>query len=175
MTLGWAHALLAFVVLQRLAEVVLDRRNTRMLMALGAQESGAGHYPVMVALHTAWLIGMALLTAPNPPVRPGWLALFALCQVLRIWCVVSLARYWTTRIVVLPGAAPVTRGPYRYLRHPNYLIVACEVPALPMALSLPWLALVFGLLNLALLGHRIRVENAARAVVAHNIGSVPKS
>jgi methyltransferase len=172
MTLGWAHALLALVALQRLAEVAVDRRNTRALMAKGAREFGAGHYPVMVALHTAWLVAMALLTAPNPPFRLGWLALFAVCQVLRVWCVVSLGRYWTTRIVVLPDAVPVRRGPYRYLRHPNYLIVACEVPALPMALSLPWVALSFGLLNLALLAHRIRVEDAARApLAAHNIGS----
>jgi len=172
MTLGWAHVLLALVALQRLSEVVYDRRNTRALMARGGREFGAGHYPVMVVLHTAWLVAMAVLTAPNPPVLPGWLALFAVCQVVRVWCVVSLGPYWTTRIVVLDGAAPVTRGPYRHLRHPNYLIVALEVPALPMALSLPWVALVFGILNLVLLAHRVRVENAARATLtAHNIGS----
>lgn len=172
MTVGWAYVLLLLVALQRLAEVAFDRRNTRALMAEGARQFGAGHYPVMVALHTAWLIAMAVLTEPNPPVRPGWLALFAVCQVLRIWCVVSLGPYWTTRIVVVPDSVPVTRGPYRYLRHPNYLIVAFEVPVLPMALSLPWVALVFGLLNLALLAHRVRVEDAARAsLTAHNTGS----
>lgn len=172
MTLGWAHVVIALVALQRLSEVVYDRRNTRALLARGGREAGAGHYPVMVLLHTAWLVAMAVLVQPNPPLRLGWLALFALCQVLRVWCVVSLGPYWTTRIIVLDGARPVTRGPYRYLRHPNYLIVAFEVPALPLALSLPWVALVFGVLNLLLLAHRVRVENAARATLtAHNIGS----
>ncbi|HVZ14165.1 MAG TPA: isoprenylcysteine carboxylmethyltransferase family protein [Bauldia sp.] len=171
MTFGWAYVLLALVVVQRLAEVAYDRRNSRALMARGAREFGANHYPVMVVLHTAWLAAMAVLTAPNPPIRPWWLALLALCQAGRVWCVASLGPYWTTRIVVLEGSEPVTRGPYRYLRHPNYLIVAFEVPALPMALSLPWVAAVFGVLNLALLAHRIRVEDAARAPLAHNSGT----
>jgi methyltransferase len=154
------------VALQRLGELVYDRRNTAALLARGAREAGAAHYPLMVLLHAAWLAVMFILTAPNPPLLWGWLALFAACQVLRVWVLATLGPYWTTRVIVLDGVAPVARGPYRYLRHPNYLIVAFEVPALALALSLPWVALVFGVLNLALLAYRIRVENAARAGVS---------
>lgn len=162
MTLGWAHALIVLVALQRLGEMLHDRRNTRALLARGAHEAGARHYPLMVLLHAAWLLVMFVLTAPNPVPQWPWLFLFALCQVLRVWVLITLGPYWTTRVIVLDQAPPVASGPYRYFRHPNYLIVAFEIPALPLGLGMPLVALVFGLLNLALLAYRIRVENDAR-------------
>jgi methyltransferase len=162
MVLGWAHLLITFVALQRLVELVYARRNTQALLARGAIETGARHYPLMVLLHGGWLIALAVFTPPNPDPRWQWLAVFFVCQGLRAWVLTSLGPYWTTRVITLPGAAPVRAGPYRYIRHPNYLIVAIEIPALPLGLGLPWVALVFGLFNLALLAYRIHVEDGAR-------------
>jgi methyltransferase len=151
--------ILLFVTFQRLAELVLARRNTIRLLGEGAREVGAGHYPFLVAMHGAWLLGLWLL-APSRPVRLAWLAVFAVFQALRIWVIASLGRRWTTRIIVLPGAALVRRGPYRFLRHPNYLVVAGEIAVLPLAFGLPLYAAVFSLLNAALLTLRIRTEDA---------------
>ena len=162
MSLGWAHALIVLVALQRLGEVVIDRRNRTALMARGARESGAVQYPVMVALHTAWLVAIFVLTAPNPVPRWFWLGVVALCQAMRVWVVATLGPYWTTRVIVLDGTQPIRTGPYRFLRHPNYLAVAVEVPALPLALGMPAVAAVFGVLNLGMLAWRIRVEDEAR-------------
>jgi methyltransferase len=162
MSFGWAHLLIAFVAVQRLAELAYARRNIRTLLARGGIESGAGHYPLFVGLQGGWLAAMFLLVEPNPEPRWLLLAAFALLQGLRVWVIASLGPYWTTRVIVVPGAVPVTDGPYRWLRHPNYLIVALEVPILPLALGLPWVALAFGALNVGLLFHRIRVENRAR-------------
>jgi methyltransferase len=163
MILGWAHVLIALVALQRLAELARARYNTRALLARGGVESGAAHYPLFIVLHGVWLVTLFTLTDPNPEPRWGLLGLFAILQALRLWVIATLGPYWTTRIVTVPGAVPVRSGPYRYLRHPNYLIVALEMPTLPLALGLPWVALIFGTLNLALLSYRIRVEDRARA------------
>jgi methyltransferase len=162
MILGWAHALIALVALQRLAELMYARRNTQALLARGAIETGANHYPLMVLLHGGWIIALAVFTEPNPGPQWLWLAVFFLCQGLRAWVLTSLGPYWTTRIITLPGAMAVSTGPYRYIRHPNYVVVALEIPSLPLGLGLPWVALVFGLLNLALLAYRIRIEDGAR-------------
>jgi methyltransferase len=162
MILGWAHALIALVALQRLAELVYARRNTQALLSRGAIETGADHYPLMVLLHGGWIVALAVFTEPNPDPRWVWLAVFSTCQGQRAWVLTSLGPYWTTRIITLPGAVAVRTGPYRFVRHPNYLIVALEIPSLPLGLGLPWVALVFGLLNLALLAYRIRIEDEAR-------------
>ncbi len=126
-------ALLAFVTLQRLGELVLANRNTRALRARGAIEVGAAHYPLIVALHAAWLAGLWLL-AWNRPVELVWLAVFISLQLARVWVIASLGARWTTRIIVLPGEALVRRGPYRFVSHPNYLVVAGEIAALPACL-----------------------------------------
>ena len=152
--------LLGFVTLQRLAELLIARRNTRALMARGAREAGAAHYPVMVALHLAWLGGLWLL-ALGHQVQVGWLAVFLLLQALRVWVLLTLKGRWTTRVIVLPGEQLVAAGPYRLVRHPNYVIVAGEIAALPLAFGLPLYALLFSILNAAMLWVRIRVENAA--------------
>lgn len=157
-----ARLVVLLVAAQRLAELVLARRNTARLLAEGAVEHGAGHYPLIVALHAAWLLAL-LLRAPGP-VAPVWLAAFLLLQAGRVWVLASLGRYWTTRIITVPEAPLVRRGPYRWLRHPNYLVVALEIPALALALGLPWEAAGFGLANAAVLAWRIRIEEQALAL-----------
>ena len=159
MILGWAHLLILAVALQRLLELFYAQRNSRALIARGGREVGAEHYPLFVVLHLSWLVAIAVLTAPAPPLNIGLLAVFAALQLARVWVIWSLGPYWTTRIITFDEEPLVRRGPYRIVRHPNYLIVAFEVPVLPLALGLPAVALVFGALNLALLAYRIRIED----------------
>ncbi|MFZ5791892.1 MAG: isoprenylcysteine carboxyl methyltransferase family protein [Pseudomonadota bacterium] len=155
------QAVLAYVVAARLTELIHARRNARRLLAAGAIEHGAGHYPAIVALHALWLAALWLLVPPKSPPNGALLGLFAVLQLLRLWVILTLGRFWTTRILTLPGAALVRRGPYRLCRHPNYLVVALEIPLLPAAFGAWWLAVSFGLANLALLAWRIRIEDAA--------------
>ncbi|WP_300302367.1 isoprenylcysteine carboxylmethyltransferase family protein [Ferrovibrio sp.] len=156
--LYWA---LAFVVLQRLAELAWAARNTKRLLARGAREHGARHYPLFVLLHASWLAAIAL-TVPADA-EPSWLllGLFALLQLGRVWVIASLGPYWTTRVITLDDAPLVKRGPFRFLRHPNYWVVAGEIAVLPLAFGAWPVALAWSLLNAALLRHRIRVEEAA--------------
>lgn len=161
MTLDGARIVVALVAVQRLGELVLARRNTARLMAEGAVEHGRAHYPLIVALHAAWLAVLAVQAAG--PVNPWWLAVFVALQAGRAWVLGSLGRYWTTRIVTVPTAPLVRRGPYRWMRHPNYLVVALEIPVLALALGLPGAALGFGAANLVVLGWRIRTEDRALA------------
>ena len=155
-----AVILLALVTTQRLGELVLARRNTRRLLARGAYEVGARHYPLIVALHAAWLIGLWGL-AWDEAVRPLWLGVYLLLQAFRAWVLLSLAGRWTTRIIVLPDEPLVRRGPYRVIPHPNYLLVAAEIAVLPLVFGFWVYALVFTALNAAVLTIRIRAENAA--------------
>lgn len=156
--------LLALVTLGRLAELVVARRNTRALLARGGVELAAGHYPLLVILHTAWLAAM-WLSIGQAVLHPAWVAVFLLLQVGRVWVLGTLGRRWTTRIVMVPGETLVRRGPYRYVNHPNYVVVVGEIAAVPLALGLPVLALVFTALNAAVLFIRIRAENAALAAL----------
>ena len=151
------------VALQRLAELVYARRNTRALLAAGGTESGAGHYPLLVLLHSAWLAALLVLVPHDAPAHWGLLGLFLLLQAARVWVIVSLGRFWTTRIITLPDAPLVRRGPYRWLRHPNYLVVALEIAVLPLAFGAWQLALVFSALNAAILAWRIRSEERSLA------------
>ncbi len=162
-------ALLAFVTAERLGELWLARRNTMALLAGGAHEVAAGHYPLIVALHTLWLAGLWVF-GRNGAFDPGWLAIFLGLQVLRVWVLVTLGRRWTTRIIVLPGAPLVTTGPYRFTTHPNYLVVVGEIAVLPLCLGLPWYALAFSAANAAVLFIRIRAENAALHAAQHAVG-----
>jgi methyltransferase len=155
-----AVLVLALVTAQRLGELVLARRNTARLLAQGGVEHGAGHYPLIVALHAAWLGGLWLL-AWDRPVQPGWLAAYLVLQGLRAWVLLSLGRRWTTRIIIVPGETLVRRGPYRFVSHPNYLVVAGEIAVLPLVFGLPIYALSFSALNALVLAVRIRVEAAA--------------
>jgi methyltransferase len=152
--------ILTLVTIQRLGELWLSRRNTRRLLAQGAREHARGHYWLIVALHAAWLIALWLL-APSRAIDGFWLAMFILLELARIWVIASLGSRWSTRIIVLPEAQLVRRGPYRWLNHPNYWVVAGEIAVLPLVFGLWSLAVVFTLLNAALLGFRIRQENRA--------------
>ena len=156
---------LAFVTVQRIAELVLANRNTRRLKAKGAVEASPGHYPLIVALHAAWLGGLWVL-GWNRPLQLGWLAVFAVLQAGRLWVLASLGERWTTRIIVLPGAPLVRRGPYRLFSHPNYMVVAGEMLVLPLAFGLVLYGVVFSLLNAAVLFVRIRAEQAALRTAA---------
>ncbi|MBV9557307.1 MAG: hypothetical protein JO254_09515 [Pseudolabrys sp.] len=157
---GQGTWLVAFLIVQRLAELVLAQRNTSRLIAQGGVEFGRPHYLLMVALHASWLA--ALIAAGHArPINPIWLAVFIALQAGRVWVIASLGPRWTTRIIVLPGAAPIAAGPYRFVRHPNYIIVALEIAVVPLALGLPGLAVIFSLANAAMLYVRIKVENEA--------------
>ena len=153
-------ALLAFITLQRLAELVLAERNTRRLMAKGAYEAGRDHYPLIVVLHAAWLAGLWLL-GWRRPINAWFLSAFFGIEALRVWTLVSLGQRWTTRIIVLPGAPLVRRGPYRFMAHPNYLVVVLEIALAPLALGMASYALLFTLLNAGVLVIRVRAETAA--------------
>jgi methyltransferase len=157
-----AVAILAFVTVQRLIELVIARSNTRYLLARGGIEIGRGHYPLLVVLHAAWLAALWWY-GRQAPVNLVLLALFMVMQALRVWVLATLGRRWTTRIIVLPGAPLVARGPFRFLRHPNYCVVVAEIALLPLALGLPWLAVLFSILNALVLTIRIRAENGALA------------
>jgi len=152
---------LGLVILQRLAELAVARRNTRRLLARGGREIGAGHYPLMVAMHAAWLAAIAFTTPLDT--QPDWwmLGFYLLLQFARVWVIATLGEYWTTRIITLDDAPLVAKGPFRFVRHPNYLIVTAEIAVLPLAFHNPWVAIVFTVLNLFMLRHRIRIEQRA--------------
>jgi methyltransferase len=152
--------ILALVTVQRLGELWLSRRNTSRMLAQGAREHAPGHYPLIVALHAAWLAALWWL-APPRPVDGFWLAMFVLIEIARVWVLASLGRRWTTRIIVIPGEPLVRRGPYRLLSHPNYAVVAAEIAVLPLVFGLWQIAFVFTLVNAAVLAVRIRQENRA--------------
>ena len=160
---------LAFVVnalgvVQRLAELVYAERNTKALLARGAVEVGRAHYPLIVLLHAAWLVAIVVFLPPDPPINFLLLAIFVVLQGLRVWVLATLGPYWTTRIITLPGAPLVRRGPYRLLRHPNYTVVVGEIAVLPLVFGEYWVAVVFTILNALMLFWRIRQENTALAM-----------
>jgi methyltransferase len=152
--------ILAFVTAQRLFELWLANRNTKRLLAAGAVEHGAGHYPLVVALHASWLAVLWWL-APGQPVDPLWLVLFLLLQLGRLWVLATLGPRWTTRIIVPPEAPLVRAGPYRFVSHPNYWVVAGEIVALPLVFGLWPVAIVYSVSNAAVLVIRIRAEDRA--------------
>lgn len=152
--------ILALVTLQRVGELWLSNRNTRRLFADGAREYGRSHYPLIVAVHVLWLVALWWL-APGRPIDALWLAVFVLLELMRIWVLATLGRRWTTRIMVLPDAQLVRRGPYRLVNHPNYVVVIGEIAVLPLVFGLWQVALAFTVLNAAVLAIRIREENRA--------------
>ena len=165
-----ATFILLLVTAQRLGELVLARHNTNRLLAKGAIEIGRGHYPLVVALHAAWLAAL-WIWGRDQDINVLALIGFAVMQGLRLWVLATLGARWTTRIIVLPGAPLVTAGPYRYLSHPNYAVVVGEIALLPLALHLPWLALLFTILNAAVLFIRIRVEARALSAIGDRLAA----
>jgi methyltransferase len=160
----------ALVGVQRLIELVLARRNERRARARGAVERGRSHYLFIVALHSLWLLATlieGLLRGPElPALWPIPLALFLLVQPLRYWALVSLGERWNTKILVVPGARPIRRGPYKYLSHPNYVVVVVEILTFPLIFGAWVTALVFTVLNAAMLWVRVREENRALTELA---------
>jgi methyltransferase len=160
MAFGAGAILLAYLTVQRLAELWWAKENEARLMTAGGIEYGHSHLPLIILFHAAWMAGLWLL-AYDRPVEPFFLALFVVLQVARFWVLATLGRRWTIRIIVVPGERLVARGPYRFLRHPNYAVVTGEIAVVPLALGLPAYALVFSILNAAMLAIRITAENAA--------------
>jgi len=167
---GWLALFLALVIVQRAGELALSARNARRLRARGARESGAGHFPLLVLVHVLFPLGLAgevlLLGARPGPLAPLWLALWLAAQALRYAAVRALGERWNVRIWVLPGAPLVHSGPYRFLRHPNYVAVAAELLAAPLIFGAWRTALGISLLNLVALRIRIRAENEALGVTS---------
>jgi methyltransferase len=154
----FAVSVLTFVTLQRGAELVLARRNTNRLLAQGAFEASPGHYPLIVLVHAAWLLGLWILATRISP-NPILIGLYALLQLARLWVLATLGERWTTRIIILPGAPLQRAGPYRFVSHPNYCVVAAEILLLPCAFGLFTFAAIFTVLNAAVLAIRIRAED----------------
>jgi methyltransferase len=157
-----AYLILALVTLQRLGELWLAEHNTRRLLARGAHEVGRGHYAFVVAVHAGWLATLWLL-GPGPPIHVLPLVIYLALQGARAWVIATLGERWTTRIIILPGAPLVRHGPYRWVDHPNYLIVIAEIAVLPLVFGLPVVAAFFSALNAVVLWVRIREENRALA------------
>jgi methyltransferase len=151
----------AIVALLRVAELLYADRNTRRLRALGAVEIAPQQYPWFIVLHASWLASLLLFIPANTPPNLYMLAIFALAQVARVWVIATLGDFWTTRVITLPGAPLVRRGPYRFVRHPNYVIVSVELAVLPLAFGAWIIALIFTCANAALLAWRISAEDAA--------------
>lgn len=169
-----AYIIIALVAVQRLAELVYAERNTQTLRARGAVEIGRAHYPLIVAVHATWLIAIVVLLPRDVQINFVLLAVFVVLQALRVWVLATLGPYWTTRIITLKDAPLVRRGPYRFLRHPNYTVVTGEIAVLPLVFGEVWVAVVFSILNAAVLTLRIREENQALAVrrtLAGNAGA----
>ncbi|RSK25319.1 isoprenylcysteine carboxyl methyltransferase family protein [Bhargavaea beijingensis] len=157
--------LIGLVIIQRLVELRVAKRNEQKLKSRGAFEAGASHYPYMVAMHIGFFISLiaeVLLTdRPLSPIWPVLLAVFLAMQVLRVWCLASLGEFWNTKIIILPGASVVKRGPYKWLRHPNYVIVTTELLVLPLIFQAYFTTIVFMALNAWMLSVRIPAEERA--------------
>ena len=151
---------LLYIVAQRLVELVIARRNTAALLARGATEHFPRHYPLIVLVHGGWIVAMIVLGWDNP-VHLGWLAAYALIQILRVWTLTSIGRRWTTRILTVPGETLVAKGPYRFIPHPNYMVVIAEILVAPLVLGLPLVAAVVSALNAAVLVIRVSAEERA--------------
>ena len=157
----WAWVILGLITLQRLAELVLAKRNTARLLAKGGTEAGAGHYPLIVLLHAAWLLVLWLLVPGDSPIGMPFLIAAVLLQGLRYWVIATLGPYWTTRIITLPDAPLIASGLYRFLKHPNYVVVVLEIALIPLIFGAWEIAAVFSVLNAIALAIRIRAEDEA--------------
>ena len=150
---------IAFLIVQRLGELVIAKRNTARLMERGAKEYAPEHYPIIVAVHTLWVLAIVAL-GWDQPILWSWFVIYAVLQLFRVWILTSLGGRWTTRIIIW-NEPLVARGPYRFIKHPNYILVIAEIIAAPMVLGLTWVAVVFTVLNAIVLAIRIPAENKA--------------
>lgn len=165
--------LIGLVILQRLVELAVAKRNEKWIVSEGGYEVGAAHYPWMILLHSSFFIALlAEVLLVNPGISSIWgflLPLFLLVQAARIWCLCSLGRFWNTKIMILPHATIVKKGPYRIIRHPNYLVVTMELIILPLLLNAYFTAILFTLLNIWMLSVRIPVEEKALTKMTNNL------
>lgn len=156
---------LTIVIIQRLVELFIAKRNEKWMKSQGAFEAGASHYPYMVAMHVFFFVSLIVevivFDRGFSPIWPLFLAIFLVAQLLRVWCLSSLGRYWNTKIIVLPNANVVRKGPYRWIRHPNYVIVATELIVLPLLFSAYFTAILFTILNIWMMSVRIPAEEQA--------------
>ena len=153
---------LGYVIAERLIELPIAARNTRRLLAQGGIEHSPRHYPLIVAVHTLWILAMVVFGHDNP-VSYAWLGVYAVLQVMRVYILGTLGRRWTTRIITVPGEAKVTKGPFALVPHPNYMLVIAEILVAPLVLGLWEVAAVFGALNAAVLTVRVSAEERAWA------------
>lgn len=157
--------LVSLVVVERLVELAIARSNERWIKRQGAIEVGAGHYRLMVVMHVAFFVSLVVEVVLFHRRPASWdfapFLIFLMAQCIRVWALWSLGRFWNTKVLVLPGAAVVRRGPYRFVRHPNYLVVCLELLALPLAFQAYFTALLFTVLNGLLLAVRIPIEERA--------------
>ena len=170
----WINVIiLSLVTLQRAVELYIANRNTKRLIANGGFEIGSGHYPLIVILHAVWLAGLwYLVLTQRPEVSYPWIFAYLVLEAARGWIIAALGSRWTTRIIVVPGEELVDHGPYKYFRHPNYMVVAGEIFILPMAFGLWWYAILFAALNGGLLYWRIRSEEEALKPLREDVQSV---
>ena len=159
-----AALFLAYIIFERLIELPIANRNTKRLKAAGGVEHSPGHYPLIVAVHTGWILAMVWFGHDNP-VSYLWLGLYAVLQLLRIYILGTLGRRWTTRIIVVPGETKVSKGPFALVPHPNYLLVIAEILVAPLVLGLWEVAAIFGALNAAILVIRVSAEERAWASI----------
>lgn len=157
----WLWVVLIAVAAQRLWELWLADRNTKRLLAEGAVEIGAAHYPLFILLHASWLAAIAIVTPWGTVPNLWWLGLYLLLQLGRLWVIATLGRFWTTRIITLPAAPLIRSGPYRFVRHPNYVVATLEIAVLPLAFGQVWIALAWSIANGLLIAWRIRIEDRA--------------
>ena len=161
--IGWPQIIVLAVAAQRVAELQYAKRNAARLLAAGGVEVGAGHYPLFFLIQGGWLVALLVLTPVDAAVSWPLLALFIVLQAGRVWVIATLGRFWTTRIITLAEAPLITGGPYRWVRHPNYLVVAAEILVLPLIFGQVWIAIAAGAATALLLRHRIAVEDRALA------------
>ena len=159
------YLILSIVIIQRLLELVIAKRNEKNMRAQGAYEVGGSHYPLMILLHVSFfvslLIEVSMFNLSPSPLFLLFLVMFLCVQGLRVWCLTSLGSFWNTKIIILPGANVVTKGPYKYLRHPNYLVVSIEIALLPLMFQAYFTAICFTILNAIMLSIRIPTEEQA--------------
>jgi len=156
---------ITFVILQRLLELFVAKRNEKWMLKRGAYEVGTEHYPIMVAMHLGFFVTLILeVLILDRPKSSFWIplvSLFIIAQIIRFWCLLTLGKYWNTKIIILPGADVVRKGPYRFFRHPNYLIVTIELLLLPLIFNAFGTVFIYFLLNIWMLSIRIPLEERA--------------
>lgn len=153
-----AGVIIALLIAQRIGELIYAQRNTSALLARGAQEYGREHYPYMVAIHAAFLALLVYATPPFAPIIWPLAIVFVLLQAMRLWVLATLGPYWTTRIISSPDFPRVAHGPFRFVSHPNYLVVTLEIATIPLIFGHIGISILFSLLNAAILFVRIRIE-----------------